>query len=1202
MAAQGGGGPPPPPDPHTFAAGAMMGYAATRQRPALVPLDDVLQVCPRLCHREALALRPNLGQQPIPCAESVLRLAMTLVHNKADDPDFTVVPLHAAVPFGGMTILQMQRRLRRMVKYKVDTFPIYAIRDVAGELEYVLVYGKHRKDNYAMVFVEAGIDHGEPLQNHWTFMLVDEVPVLNPNPEPVRPVMIYTRMPVYTSERCYWRCRPTAENARMFHAAEELGHACSCCQQIICWHEFKWRLKWWWRSRQNPVDTPVRITMRQNHVMNGCYRATFLRAVRVPGWKVTAAPQNGISVVCPDGKRSYMPGIRNNEAVVNMGYMLGFLPSKMLAGFDTFYWRIKLGWRHAVERMTCSFKQYEHPTDRIEMDVPPYRLLLAKYERQPVGVRVVEWLLKPITLFTRLFAGASLVHWSVGMFGKDTPPWQQKPSVRENSVPVLHIMNTHRVLSRWFSMKTLARIGLHPQVEQHSAGLNWEGGSGTAFWAARTGLLQGRWAWLLFLYPAYRYIRGRVQDHFWRRVYVDYPAMDFASTAGLDIALPRMQEVTTRLALLEVPTRSDVVDRVRRVCNEERWPEDAVIERDDFNAWLETIVAKPGMMAIPARQAGECITCKSRRALYRQECKQCKTLRRQRPPPERLLSDTVVTYVGRVGIWSRPATVMEFEFKKGAKLTHSRTKVEITTRAEFKDWYDRQEIQKSCRGWNSGPIFMGHQPECFPRGEPTACLAFCLRLGTARKNVFTERAWQLVEAIILPYVEPLEPESLETFLAHFSGEKLLKMEEAIATDKMGDGLQYTRKGEMNVPFKGFTKAEKSYSYTFAAGQEGWLKERFDKRKPRFICAPNPVALLKLGPYTHAQTKWLARCFHKGMRLFYAGCSTPVEMDDYINLVRSEVPDGGVIVDDITAIDANHNCRSFAAHSAIREKQYPKMPRMVEALYESLAGELKIKIGSFVAEVSNVNASGVPDTSYKNSALCLVIRACAIAHAVRSLWGLSLEEQIAFVGLVLQQIWTSAAGDDGYSTVPPILMGTDMSSVEALTRYSEFWAECGFEVKVLYIQPHRWRMATYLAGRPVWNGTRYSWMPEPARRLKSAWWQIDNALPPNVWAKGIARQLQTIAGCHPVIRPIADMVYEHTKGQPGEVSTFSNPYSPWQQRQERFEVNPRCIDEFCMDYSVPASEYRRFLNLIGVVQATHVEFRGFLFERIFAEES
>lgn len=1196
--------------PYTFAAAAALGHAAHHRDPLLAPVDRVVALCPTLQYTETLALYTPAHAPQISCAESVLRLALTRVGSHGEYGDFPVC-LHTDIPPGGLTLPQMVRRLRRMQHYGVGDFPVYVA--VPGrEIRYALAHGLPRKDYYAIVYLPPDVDGvGFPAEAHWAFMLVQEEP--EPPPEPTVPVMIYTKMPVITSELIYWRCQPTPENATLFTESELRGQACSCCQQIICWHEAKWRLKWWCRSWFDATKRSARVTMMTNHIIRGCYRATFRGGLQVPGWRISAAAQNGLSVVLPDGRRNYIPGVRNNECIVNLGYFLGYFPN-LFSPADRAYYRVKMGWRWFCEHFTCSFKAYEQPLQVGDFVVPPYLLHGRAYGRKPLLERVIGVLTSPLRLtwhVTMAYITALLWGNAVVMVEKMLMPWR-KLDLKVSPLPT-------KAVGRYGGPLGLDVQGLKSQagdVVSHAVKQASQKGFADVFYKGLGDRTVDYWYQTTkFLLPGElknRFITSTtlgvlacglgllmIRRHFYQYVMTAQPDRAFGALQGLRLQFPRAEEIISRLGLLEVVTRADAVDRVRRICNEERWPN--VIDRDEFQAWLEVVVTQPGKMTlVPGVPKTHCITCRQKKPTYRQECKECKRERVRKRPPPRMLEDSLVIYVGRIGIWSKRPNVLDFELKEEAyiKLRNGRI---LATRSAIKEWYDRQPIITSCRGWNSGPVFYGVQPECFPRGEAVGVLAFCLRLGVKRLHESDERAWKLVEAVMRPEIEPLEPESREEFLGHFSGDKLAKMLEAEQALNNGDGEEIITDNLFIIArMKGFVKAEKKDSLKFVPNAEGWRKDYYES-KPRLICSPSPTALLQLGPYTHRQTKWLAERFHCRSRLYYAGCSSPDEMDTFLRNVISEMGEFGVIVDDISSIDSNHSARSFQTHFHTRRQQFGNMPKIVEFLYQAIE-KIKLKIGSVKCYVQDVNASGVSDTSYKNTWLCLIIRLCALAHAIMNLFTMSTSEAYEFVTYVRRCVMTSAAGDDGYSAVPPRLCGVEYADPVALQRYSEFWAACGFSVKVAYIPPQRWRMATYLAARPVWNGTDYSWMPEPARRLKFAFWQIDNPMHPNAWAKGIAKQLQTVASCQPLIRAIADFVYFTIDGPEAITSCFDNPYSPWASRTQKFEVTERAVAEFELDYGLPHGEFQRFVQMLKAVETPYVEFRGFMMERVFAEES
>ncbi len=692
----------------------------------------------------------------------------------------------------------------------------------------------------------------------------------------------------------------------------------------------------------------------------------------------------------------------------------------------------------------------------------------------------------------------------------------------------------------------------------------------------------------------------------------------YGATAPLSIHSDTLAQVTSRLALRD-RTEDVVKDALRRAFAETKWAQQVV--PTEVEAYCELVWTTPGTMAqMPAVPVGCCINCLRRTTTYRRECRQCKQARR-RVPPIVPFQTHFLQRIGKVGIWSRAFTLPAFMLKQECTITHAGRRLfynvnstlgqqqAIASILAFLD--EKYPAELSCRGHNAGPMIMGAIPQCFPHGYGTAVKAFMVRLGAARpKQAYqrehrqeVEALWTLFGAYISRSVHPLEEEDRAEFLSHFTGDKLVKMQEAFR--EIDNGYAY-EVGNVKLPhsdallpsvqMSGFTKAEKSFSYTWA---DGYYEPKLTE-KPRFICCPPPVFLAELGPFTHAQLKWLSRSFTSQDHLFYAGCANPGQMNDWLNMTLRELSDSISLVDDITAIDANHSGESFAAHARLRARQFPHMSYRHARMFAA-EETLLIRIGPFSLAVADVNGSGVGDTSYKNGVICLVIRLLAITYAVTYQFELmTTENQLAVACDVASQIWTSAAGDDGLTRLPAHINGVDVHSPGFLQRYMEYWALAGFEVKAQVIPAHRWRMATYLAMRPVWAGERYEWAPEPARRLKSLFWQIDNAMHPVAWARGVATQVLAMSRHAPVLSDICEWFLANTKGP--ATGAVQRPYSPWDGYTTSGVRNERALCEFCIDYSVSREAYVSLLEMLDKTQDVYVNLCHFVLYRIVSEES
>jgi hypothetical protein len=570
--------------------------------------------------------------------------------------------------------------------------------------------------------------------------------------------------------------------------------------------------------------------------------------------------------------------------------------------------------------------------------------------------------------------------------------------------------------------------------------------------------------------------------------------------------------------------------------------------------------------------------------------------------------EVLAAYVGVKGLWSIVPKLPEFIFKEGVRVCGQHG-ILFRTAGQFRTWFRNQVIETSCRGRNCGPMFLGQVPVCFPRAHPVAVAAFCVRLGAA-PEVFVVNgrvvgsvdpaAWALMETCALKEVEPISPETWEEFITHFSGDKKMKMLEAREQINNGESPVAYETGRgapmVNVKMSGFAKAEKSYDHQVTADGLAYKPTQ----KPRFICSPNPLVLARLGPYTHAQTKWLARRFHWRRGMFYAGCAKPEELNSWLNTAVQMFGEPWCIVDDITAIDASHSAHSFAFHRKIRGRQFA-FELWVEGAYNG-EEHIHARIGPYVVMVAEVNASGVGDTSYKNSLICIFARMLAILHAALDLDTLTPEEVLSWLERLEHAIRMSASGDDGLTYCCAAIFGTRLDHPDFLRRYREFWARLGFGVKVQVVPSHEWRLATYLAMRPVWSGTRYVWAPEPARRLRGMFWQIDNAMHPTAWGRGVARQVLGMSGSVTVLRELCSWYLDHTDGPANDVQVFGNPNSPWNNYANEALPNTRADQEFCQDYHVDAAALSGFRGMLGDIGEVLVDLNCHLLRAVFAAES
>lgn len=691
------------------------------------------------------------------------------------------------------------------------------------------------------------------------------------------------------------------------------------------------------------------------------------------------------------------------------------------------------------------------------------------------------------------------------------------------------------------------------------------------------------------------------RPRFVAHVEVEEPPLEWACDQDLTLQLPRRDELLRRLATRGELDRNNVMDVVRRLANEERWNID--MERAEFHDWLDRTVTSVGTTAmVPAQRTDVCHTCLQKRKMYRNMCKVCTRKSREERPEPIIGLDSLVVYVGNRPLWSKHFVIPAMDLKADVEIYDKylgkfllKEKLGMTV-SQLVRRFKVHEGDQSCRGYLRGPMFLGLEPSCFPRGEGVAAQAFLVRLGVARLHEAQEWFFDLAFQIMLPHLHSIDRESWDEFIAHFRGEK--RMKNLLARRDILDGWQPLLEpdGTLLVKMTGFPKAEKSNSDSTG---DMYVVTTKDTEKPRFICSPDPIFLASIGPYTHAQTKWLSHKFHHKKRMYYAGCSTPDELNEWLNMTISEIPEPWTLADDITAMDSNHSAESFKYHKRMRDIQFPRIPAWIEAAY---VGEetVVVRVGRYRFKVGDVNASGVPDTSYKNSAMCLPVRLIAIAHGYKDLLEMDSGDQVAFIMEVLGYIYSAASGDDGLTRLPDVVCGihTMYFSIE---RYNQAWAWAGFSVKTVLVPPNRWRMATFLAMRPVWSGARYEWAAEPARRLKNMFWQIDNPMHGGAWARGVASQVLSHSGHCYVLEKICTWFLNNTSGPKAEVDTI-NPYSPFYGMKTSGSMNERSLQEFKVDYHVYDSDIQVFEAMLASSKAVLVNFDCQLLRRVFAEES
>lgn len=673
-----------------------------------------------------------------------------------------------------------------------------------------------------------------------------------------------------------------------------------------------------------------------------------------------------------------------------------------------------------------------------------------------------------------------------------------------------------------------------------------------------------------------------------------YPRRDRVNLSEFSLTMPHLSEIMAKIALKPADklTPMYVRDTIRMLSAKADWQVD--YDPDVVDAWVGQVTqfCTQEAFMIEGMTGKQCWSCGCEVKTKWHICRKCKRLARLRVPE--LLPESVV-HVGFVPIWSKQFIPPSFTLKKDVTVFSGRKRLDGRLLPHLvPNLVGVRDPVLSQRGWLCGPMFMGFVPSCFPRGEDITLLTFCLRLGTERAFASVDVVLDVLYSLTVYLgVDVLEPETREEFLAHHKGAKLQKMISAELQEVDGSRPQaVSLDGTSFACFDAFVKAEKSHSFEYCDG----LVQK-PTEKPRLICSPDPLLLLTLGPYTHRQTKWLATHYSWSCPLFYAGCATPGHLRKWINRSLSKVPDAVTLADDISAIDSNYSKHVFCYLRKVRELQFPFMTDEVSKLFDSVE-HLRLRFGKYRASVSYVNASGVSDTSYKNSMVAIHMRLAAFLHALTDcLDAPSIDFNL--VDHVLQCVDFAASGDDGLIRSPRWVMGKDVASEMFRAKYQYAWSLFGFTVKLQVYDEDQWRLATFLGSRPVWDGSGYAWAPEPARRLRSLFWQLDCPIHPVAWARGIAQQLKNIAGHAPVLSEIASWYLDVTTGPTLEVAY--NQWNPMNLEIGGVGVTQRALDEFYQDYAVTPGEYKDFLLMLEHVRDPLVNISMSIFHRIFMSE-
>lgn len=644
---------------------------------------------------------------------------------------------------------------------------------------------------------------------------------------------------------------------------------------------------------------------------------------------------------------------------------------------------------------------------------------------------------------------------------------------------------------------------------------------------------------------------------------------------------------------------------VRRLGHEMQYTHN--IDPYEIDNWIARNMTSEGSAPIPALPLGSCVSCFRKRKLKHLQCAQC---RQDMKNCDLFFPVTpyLISHVGMRPIFSQRPRIDYSVFERWRDLKRPPT----FSGNRFGDLYSFVEYVSrslpptpSQRGRLCGPMFCGVEPVCFDRGDAITAIAVAVRMcvlppchpydeedGVVHDFVREyEELWAFFLDTFGRKITPLQPWTRQQVLDHqnVTAKRLLLERSYREIDE----------GRCALPLemfrvKCFTKSEKHFSTTYS----DFSLVNKTKTVPRCINPVHPHLNALLSPYTLPTSKALNAIFSYDTHVFYASGVVPERINDFLNAASVN---RYILEDDVSMMDASHSKGSFEFQSRMLERQWPNLDLYIMSLIEDMRHG-RLSFGRFRAFIQYVNLSGVPLTSWTNTLVCIAIRLFALLYAYRLVDGFH-DLSWVFADQLLEHVYTAAAGDDGISFLPRSFNGVETLSEDFLLRYCHAWSMFGFSVtpsKVRVFNPSNWRLATFLAMRPVWSGQRYEYGVEPARRLRSLFWQIDNNMHPIAWGRGIATSLLKGSSHVPVVSDICRWYLNVTKGPVNEID-HTHSYSSFYGYEVKGKLNDRGIIEFCSDYSIPIGEYRHFVSMLDSIGDPFVNLNHPVLEAIFLKE-
>jgi hypothetical protein len=641
---------------------------------------------------------------------------------------------------------------------------------------------------------------------------------------------------------------------------------------------------------------------------------------------------------------------------------------------------------------------------------------------------------------------------------------------------------------------------------------------------------------------------------------------------------------------------------LRRYAHEHR--HEHLLNPIEVEAWIEAVATSEGRMMIPQVPVGHCATCKKKASLRKRQCLQCRKF-----PVPRFQLPLITKWVGMLPLYSvHPKIPVGVAFRVDVVAHYKGFPIESTDDAKFV--YDTNPPPLTVCGRLCGPMFVGFNVNCYPRGIETTIMAFAARVGVPVANVPAPMFWMaLTDFVLQNYLNhPFDvvPMTEQEVLDHQKDPaKRRKLQNCYA--EMDNGMFPTFK-ELSR-FGAFSKLEKHVSTTYADPFCPGLVFRKPKLAPRLINSPHPHVNARMAPKTIPVLKWLKALLHEKYHIFYAGCSTPTELNNWLNeAIQTSL---WALEDDVSMMDASHTADSQDFAMAMIRKLLSNRDFVDLRDLLLLCRKLRISQSGFKASADDINASGVPLTSFLNSITTAFVRLNAIVYAYTglSVHTAEMTDYLKAWSDITCLIRMAVSGDDGGVFVPECYHGVHCFTPEWMERYIEAWTWSGFDVgpsKIKTHSPESWRLFTFLAMRPVWSGERYEFGVEISRRMKTMFWMLDKKMHPTAWARGVATSLLLASHHVPVVRDICYWFLESTKGAVTHVtfdpiSEFTNVDSTFYQYEIQGRFNNRGYSEFLDDYHIEHDEYIDFQDMLAALGDVHVNLDHIVLRKILSLE-